>query len=100
MTYVAIRGKEQGSLFMFKDKRLLTRDRFVARVREALSTAGVNATSYSGHSFRIGAATTARRKGLSLEKIQTLGRWKSSAYLLYIRLPREELSSVSKIIKE
>lgn len=98
MTFVAIRGKEQGFLFRLEDKRLLTRDRFVARVREALSTAGVNAKSYSGHSFRIGAATMAGRKGLSSEKIQILGRWESSAYLLYVRLPRDELASESKII--
>ena len=42
------------------------------------------------------AATTAGRKGVSSERIQTLGRWESSAYLLYVRLPRDELSSVSK----
>ena len=98
LAYIAIRGKEQGMLFRFEDKRLLTKDRFVSRVRETLSQTGVNEKLYSGHSFRIGAATTAGRKGLSSEKIQTLGRWESSAYLLYIRLPREELSSVSKII--
>ena len=98
MTYVARRGKEQGPLFMFEDKRLLTKDRFVARVREALSATGVNAKSCSGHSFCIGVAATAGRKGLSSEKIQTLGRWESSAYLLYVRLPREELSSVSMIV--
>ena len=70
----------------------------MSKVREALSKAGVNEKLYSGHSFRIGAATTAGQKGISSEKIQTLGRWESSAYLLYIRLPREELSSVSQII--
>ena len=78
MTFMARQGKGQGLLFRFEDKRLLTRDRFVARVREALSTAGVNAKSYSGHSFRIGATTMAGRKGLSSEKIQTLGSWESS----------------------
>ena len=98
LAYIAKRGKEQGLLFRFEDKRLLTKDRFVSRVREALSQAGVNEKLYSGHSFRIGAATTAGRKGLSSEKIQTLGRWESSAYLLYVRLPRDELSAVSKII--
>ena len=68
-------------------------------VVEALTAAGIDAKKYAGHmySFRIGAATTAARKGISAEKIQTLGRWESAAYLLYIRLSREKLSSVSKL---
>ena len=98
LAYIAKRGKEQGMLFRFEDGQLLTKERFVVRVREALSQAGVNAKLYSGHSFRIGAATMAGRKGLSSEMIQTLGRWESSAYLLYVRLPREELSTVCKVI--
>ena len=98
LAYIAKRGKEQGMLFRFEDGQLLTKERFVMRVREALSQAGINAKLYSGHSFRIGAATMAGRKGLSSEMIQTLGRWESSAYLLYVRLPREELSTVCKVI--
>ena len=98
MAYIASRGSEDGPFFRFEDGRLLTKDRFVSEVRKTLSAAGINAKVYSGHSFRIGAATTAGRKGLSAEKIQTLGRWESSAYLLYIRLSREELSSVSQLI--
>lgn len=98
MTYVARRGKQQGLFFRFEDNRVLTKDRFISKVREALTQAGIDAKAYAGHSFRIGAATMAGRKGLSSEKIQTLGRWESSAYLLYIRLSREELASVSKTI--
>ena len=98
LAYIARRGTAEGPLFKFEDGRFLTKDRFVKGVRDALSQAGVDASQYSGHSFRIGAATTAGRKGLPSEKIQTLGRWESSAYLLYIRLSREELATVSRLI--
>ena len=37
--------------------------------RLALSEAGIDSSSYSGHSFHIGAATTAGRNGVSSEKI-------------------------------
>ena len=44
---------------------------------------------YAGHSFRIGAASTAAANGIEVSIIQTLGRWISSAYLDYIRIPAE-----------
>ena len=40
--------------------------------------------NYTGHSFRRGAATSARLAGLSEEEIQLLGRWKSNCYRLYV----------------
>ena len=64
-------------------------------VRDALRRAGVNAGCYAWHSFRIGAATTAAARGLEDSTIQTLGRWKSLAYLEYIRIPRQQLASYS-----
>ena len=42
--------------------------------------------NYTGHSFRRGAATSARLAGLSEEEIQLLGRWRSNSYRLYIEL--------------
>ena len=67
-------------------------------VREALSSAGMDVLIYSGHSFRIGAATTALRAGISDANIKMLGRWESSAYQLYLKTPREELASVSTML--
>ena len=54
-----MRGNQTGSLFKFRDGRPLTRQRFVMAVKEALDAAGVEAGQYLGHSFHIGAATTA-----------------------------------------
>ena len=76
----------------------MTRDFFVTAIREALTKAGLNAGEYAGHSFRIGAATTAAQQGLQDSLIKTLGRWQSSAYTLYIRTPRETLTRVAKLL--
>ena len=98
LAYLAARGGTQGPLFAFADGRFLTRDRLVHHVQDALSTAGVDCIAYAGHSFRIGAVTTAARRGIQDATIKMLGRWESSAYLLYIKTPRDQLSAVSSIL--
>lgn len=76
-----------GPLFIHSNGSPLTRPQFVKRVKEALSSAGIDQTSYSGHSFRIGAATAAARAGISDHIIKALGRWESEAYQTYIHIP-------------
>ena len=76
------------AFFGCNDGRLLTRELFVRELRIALKSVGIEAEKFAGHSFRIGAAaTTAATCGMPDSLIQTLGRWKSSAYTLYIRTP-------------
>ena len=78
--YLASHGPDR-----FRKGSYLTREAFVRSVREALTRAGMDAQCYSGHSFRVGAATTAAACGVEDSLIKTLGRWSSSAYLLYRR---------------
>ena len=80
-------------MFIRENGTPLTRVYLVAAVRSALSQAGINVQGYSGHSFRIGAAAAAA--GLSDSLIQSLGRWKSSAFMTYIQTPPEQLIAVS-----
>ena len=96
LTYMVARGGCQGPLFVFRDGKYLTRPRFVGEVKEALGKAGIDLTGYSGHSFRSGAATAAAAKGISDSTIKMLGRWKSEAYQLYIKTPRDQLAAVSR----
>ena len=98
LAYLARRGSKQGLLFQFEDGRLLMRERFVTQVRAALTRAGIDCQPYSGHSFRIGAATAAGQRGLPPATVKTLGRWESSAYLLYVRMSRQQLADVSRSI--
>ena len=86
-----MRTPSKGPLFLFEDGNPLTRERFVARVQEVLQQIGIDQSKYSGHSFRIGAATTAARTGIQDSLLKTLGRWESVAYQLYVTTPREQL---------
>ena len=51
-----------------------------------------------GHSFRIGAVTTAVVKGMEDCIIKILGRWESLAYLQYVRLPWEQMAGYSSLL--
>ena len=73
----------------------LLKSQVVTGVRRALRAAGLDSTQYSGHSFRIGVATSATVAGVPDHLVKTLGRWEFSAYLLYIWTPRESLAAVS-----
>ena len=98
LSYLVHHPSGEGPLFQFRDGSPLTRARFVLEFRKALSSAGVQADGYTGHSFRIGAATTAAAKGIPDNMIKALGRWTSEAYQIYIRLPREQLASVTAML--
>ena len=98
LNYLLVRAEGAGPLFKFQDGRYLTRQRLVDQVWAALQAAGLDQSKYCGHSFRIGAATTAARHGMEDSVIKTLGRWKSLAYLEYIKIPREQLAAYSSVL--
>ena len=50
MAYLAARGASLGQLFIFKDGRVLSKDSFVAQVRQAIRALGLNSQNYVGHS--------------------------------------------------
>ena len=52
-------------------------------------------SSLKGHSFRIGAASTAAAAGLPDWLIKVLGRWSSDCYQLYIHAPQNVLMSAA-----
>ena len=81
--YLSVRGSSSGSLFQWESGVPLSKSNFVRHVRAALEQAGLPAKDYAGHSFRIGAATTAAVAGIEDSAIQTLGRWESSAFKRY-----------------
>ena len=101
LAYIAVRGFKEGPLFIDRKGSPITQQALISSLRTTLTKAGIDCTHYSGHSFRIGAATTASVKGVLEATIQTLGRWSSGSYKWYIRLPHSELASISsQLIQE
>ena len=85
----------QGPLFSFQSGRYLTRSTVVHLLRDAALSAGLPYQSLKGHSFRIGAASTAAAAGLPDWLIKVLGRCSSDCYQLYIRTPHNILMSAA-----
>ena len=100
LSYLAVRPNSEGPLLVRSDGSPLTRDQFVRLVKRALSVANIDSSAYSGHSFRIGAASAAAAAGVPAYVIKALGRWESEAYHVYIRTPREALASVAQVISQ
>jgi len=52
-------------LFRFNDDTLLSHIHVCSELKLGLQAAGIDSSGYSGHSFRIGAASTAAQVGFS-----------------------------------
>ena len=86
LSYLARRPSPAGGpLFIKEDGSALIKSEMVAVLHATLRLARIDPTFYKGHSFRIGAATTAAALGIQDSLIQKLGRWSSNAFLAYIR---------------
>ncbi len=96
--YLARRPPVGGPLFILASGEPLTKPKLVAQIRDILQRAEIQASAYSGHSFRIGAATTAAARGIPETLIKMLGRWSSDAYQTYIQIPPDQLAPITRAL--
>lgn len=84
-SYLSMRGNNTGYLFIHPDGTPVSRSQFTDVLNNALSFIGLSPTSYKGHSFRIGSCTWHMEQGFTDTQLRSLGRWRSNAFLKYIR---------------
>ena len=79
-------------------QQAFTREYVVQRQQYLATIArlGQGRWNLNGHSFRRGAATWAAQVGIKEAEIQTLGRWRSDAYKVYIEYTSEERIALSR----
>lgn len=82
-------------LFTLKSGVPLTRAALSLFMRQSLSAAGMDPSNISTHSLRAGSATDAAGLGLTDSAIQQLGRWKSSAFTVYLRPSQSDQAAVA-----
>lgn len=102
--YMAIRFQQSAQPRdpLFVDDKLapLSRYAFINALRTTLTVANVDATLYSGHSFRSGAATSAASAHIEDHLIKTLGRWTSDAYTRYIKTPSSSIYQAQRAMSK
>jgi hypothetical protein len=85
-SYLHIRGPGGGSLFLNKNKQAVSRHQFQRQFDRSCSFCNLPISSYRSHSLRIGSACLMAQRGFSDTQIRLMGRWKSDAFLKYVRV--------------
>ena len=70
----------------WQGKARLTYGKFTKKIKEVAKGEGYDPEHFHTHSFRIGGASALAARGVPDHVIQCVGRWKSLAFLAYIRL--------------
>ena len=84
LKFIKVRGDQQGPLFGWVT-RGVQQSTFRSWLKTCVCLCGLDPTRYKGHSFRIGAASSAAAQGCTETQIKALGRWNSDAFKRYIR---------------
>ena len=87
IAYVDRRSHTHGPFFQFSNATYLTRSSMASILHEVFYPS----VTINTHSFRIGGASAAASAGLPDSVIQTLGRWSSDCFRLYIRASTQDL---------
>ncbi len=88
LKYLRFRGSKPGPVFLTPKGSPLRSSTVSKALATCLECLGLDHRKYGTHSLRIGGATQAAKCGASDAELRLLGRWRSNAFLTYIR-PQE-----------
>lgn len=90
---VKLNSQPESPLFLEHSGTVVTRNKFLSLLKFHMDILGYDSSLYSGHSFRIGAATTSGAVRIEDHLIKVLGRWSSDTYCRYIRISNNALQN-------
>ena len=76
----------------------LTKTRFIQTFRTVIKGTGLEASLFTGHSFRRGGATWAFRSGVPGELIQICGDWASDSYKRYLEFSTQNKLDLAALL--
>ena len=80
------RPTEDGPFFVYRNSIRLSYHSYTKNIKMTATRLGFADKFFSTHSLRIGGASALAAAGVRDSTIQLMGRWKSLAFLMYIRL--------------
>lgn len=83
-------------LFMLSDGSILWRKHVTDCLKNCARKLDLDESRFTGHSFRIGGATSLARRGVPDHIIKMLGRWKSKAFRVYCRYNKVGLAQAAR----
>ena len=89
---------DQSPLFIFPNGDLLNRKTVASMLKALTKKCGLAKGRYKAHSFRKGAASTLAAAGIPDSTIQTMGRWSTDCYKIYINLSQSQISNFAKAL--
>ena len=84
-SYHKLRGNRLGAAFQDFHGSPITRTNLLSALNYCITLAGLSQDEYNTHSFRIGKTTDLAQQGYSYPEISLIGRWKSNAFIRYIK---------------
>ncbi len=87
LTLHAQRHIPSSPLFLMSDGKPLSRDTAITATRRLIDAIGLTPGEYAGHSYRKGGAQSLIDANVPVPLIQTMGRWESDCYRLYLTMP-------------
>ena len=87
--------KQTWPIFILPTNWSLTRATFREACNAIFQNLKLHPHNFNTHSFIIGAAISAKQAGIS-DSHKSLGKWRSNAYLKYVRVSPQDLSKSSK----
>ena len=88
INYMKIRGhylNENEQFFVFSDRTPIQPNHVRNTLRRLLSNLNLNADLYDVHSLRAGRTCDLEKFGYSIDRIKTMGRWRSNAVYRYLK---------------
>ena len=89
---------DQSLLFIFPNGDLLNRKTVASMLKALTKKCGLAKGRYKAHSFRKGATSTLAAAGIPDSTIQTMGRWSTDCYKIYINLSQSQISNFAKAL--
>ena len=86
--YMKLRGNyttEYEQFFIFRDGSPVKPSNVRSVLKLTLKSLNLDHTIYSCHSFRIGWSGDLHKRGVPIDKIKMMGRWKTNVVFKYIR---------------